>query len=193
MERTPPVSAATRLRAVATAPFRRMRAEWFGTPFHGLALAAGRPRGAGAKVRSLRPADAEAGRRILDGSYVFWGETLDVGPGGDPWNRPSPSRRFAEALHRSEWIGDVLALGPPGETEALRLTLAWRRQFRRWTPFSWDERVLTRRVVSLATALGPMLGVASDAEAAALLTDLSRQARQLMALGGRAHAAERAA
>lgn len=182
------------LLAMALAPGRRMAVEWSATPFHALALNGGRPRGAGAKIHDFRPADPAVGERILGGSWRYAGEALDLGLGGDPWNRPSPSRPFAAYLHGFSWMGDLLAGGPAGAAEALRLTLAWRRVFGRWSAFAWSGEILRRRAASLAAAAPALIATASDAEGAAILNDLSRQARQLMAQKSEpGHAAERAA
>lgn len=181
------------LRALLAAPARRVAVEWSATPFHALALAAGRPRGLAARAPDFRPPDAVEGTRILAGDWRFGGEALNLGAGADPWNRASPSRAFAAWQHGFTWMASLLACGVEGAREALRLTLAWRRLFARWNAFAWEGEVLRRRVVSLAAALPSLLAVASDAEGAALTGDLSRQARQLMAIGDDpGHAAERA-
>ena len=130
------------LMALGVAASRQMGAEWRGSPLHRALLSGPRPDGLGATPHDLRPADAENGRRILAGALVFGGETLAPGPRGDPWDRASPSRRFAVALHRFGWLRDLLALGEPGAAEGLRLTLEWRRHFGRWNAFSWSPEVL---------------------------------------------------
>jgi len=182
------------LHALALAPARRIALEWSATPFHALALSGGRPRGLAAKAPGLRPADPAHGARLIAGDWRFAGETLSLGAGADPWNRPAPSRAFAAWQHGFAWIADLVACGPAGLGEALRLTLSWRRLFARWNAFSWEGEVLRRRAVSLAVAAPALLAAASDAEGATILADLSRQARQLLAIGQDAgHAAERAA
>ena len=180
--------------AAATALRRRMRTEWAASPLHHLLLAGPHPEGLGATPKDLRPADPEAGRRILAGAFVLGGETLATGPRGDPWDRPSPGRRFAAALHGFGWLKDLAAHGDPGAWEALRLTLAWRRLFGRWNAFSWDPAILERRVFNLACNLRALSGPASDAEADQVAGDLARQARFLLGVrDGPVRAAERAA
>jgi uncharacterized heparinase superfamily protein len=192
--RTPPVSAATLLAAIAAAPGRRLALEWAGTPFHDTALSGGRPRGLGARVKSFRPTDPANGERLLAGEYLFGGEAMRLGPGADPFDGLTPSRRFAEALQSFAWLGDLMALGERGAAEGLRLMLAWRRLFRHWSPFAWEEALLRRRVAALACALPALAAAASEAETAAILSDVSRQARRLLSEGGNpAGAAERAA
>jgi uncharacterized heparinase superfamily protein len=180
--------------AIAVAARRRIGREWAGTPPHRWLLAQGRPEGLAVMPRDLRPANLSLGRQILAGAYVLGGETMAVGERGDPWNQPSPSRRFAVLLHRFGWMHDLLAAGPEGASEGLRLTLGWSRVFARWNAFSWSAEVLERRVFNVACAARALAMRASDAEAARLAHDLCRQARALLQMDlGPARAAERAA
>ena len=182
------------LMALGVAARRQVGAEWRGSLLHRALLAGPKPAGLGAMPLDLRPADPENGRRILAGALVFGGETLAPGPRGDPWDRASPSRRFAVALHRFGWMRDLLALGDPGAAEGLRLTLEWRRLFGRWNAFSWSPEVLEHRVFNLACAARAICAKASDAETAQIAADLARQARFLLSVNdGPARAAERAA
>lgn len=177
--------------AAVVAARRRAGLEWRASPLSRL-LGPPEPVGLGARPRDIRPADPEAGRRILAGAFVFNGETLAIGPRGDPWDRPSPSRRFAAALHGFGWVRDLATQGDPGAWEALRLTLAWRRLFGRWNAFAWDGPILERRVFNLACGLAAMTGPASEAEAEQIEGDLARQAYELLASAhGPARAAER--
>ncbi|MGZ6039791.1 MAG: heparinase II/III family protein [Phenylobacterium sp.] len=179
--------------AAFRAAVRRPAIEWRAAPLNRLLYSQPAPEGLAATPKDLRPSDPEAGRRILAGGFVFGGETLTTGPRGDPWDRPSPSQRFAEALHGFGWLKDLTAHGEPGAWEALRLTLAWRRLFGRWNSFSWSPPVLERRVFNLACAISAISGPASDAEADQIAADLALQARCLLAMGeGPARAAERA-
>ena len=179
--------------AAAIATGRRFGLEWRASPIHHLLLSGPRPNGLAATPKDLRPADLEAGRRILAGGFVFDGETLTTGPRGDPWDRPAPGRRFAAALHRFGWLGDLTAHGDTGSWEALRLTLAWRRLYGRWNAFSWAPEVLERRVFNLACSIRALSAPASEAEAEQIASDLAHQARLLLGLQeGPSRAAERA-
>lgn len=179
-----------RIPAVAVATRRALSgaASAILTPF------APRATGLSATPRDLRPADPENGRRVLAGSFTFGEETLAHGMRGDPWDRASPSRRFALGLHRFGWMGDLLTQGEPGAREGLRLALGWRRVFGCATGFSWTVEVLERRVFNLACSAKTLSAVASDAEAAQIARGLARQARALLAADeGPERAAERAA
>ena len=182
------------LLALSEGARRQVRREWAGSPLHRWLLARPRPEGIAAAPLDLRPADLEAGRRLLAGRFLLAGQTLDVGASGEPWDRTSPSRRFAELLHRMDWLRDLLAIGPDGAAAGLRQTLDWARVFGRWNAFSWRPDILERRVFNLACAADLICARASDAERARILSDLARQARQLAAvIDGPVRAAERAA
>ena len=178
--------------ALAVGAGRMLDEEWRASGPHRWLTSRPRPDGFALEPRDFRPADPDVGRAILAGAFVLGGSSLAVGVRGDPWDRPSPSRAFAEALHRFDWLPHLIAAGPDGATEALRLVLDWRRVFGRWNSFSWSPPVMARRVFNLACA-GPALAArASEAETAQLAGDLARQARDLLGPGGPALAAERA-
>ncbi|MBX3485259.1 heparinase II/III family protein [Phenylobacterium sp.] len=172
---------------------RALSEEWRASGLHRWATSRPRPDGFGVAPRDFRPPDVEAGRAVLAGAFVLAGQTLATGVRGDPWDRPSPSRAFAEALHRFDWLPGLIAAGPEGAGEGLRLVLEWRRRFGRWNGFAWAPEVMARRVYNLACA-GPALAArASEAEVSQLAADLARQARDLLGAGDVADAAERAA
>ncbi len=181
------------LLAAVTALARRPAMEWRASPLARALAAWPRPEGLAADPHDLRPADAEAGRRILAGGFRLGGESLAPGPRGDPWGSPSPSRRFAELLHGFGWLKDLTVLGDAGSWEGLRLTLAWARLFGRWNGFAWSGEVLERRVFNVACAIRALTAPASEAEADQIAADLARQARTLLsAPEGPVRAAERA-
>jgi uncharacterized heparinase superfamily protein len=168
------------LEATFAAAARQSRTEWSGSPPH-LALIAGpRAEGFAAFPRDFRPARAELGRGILAGHWLLAGQPMATGSGGDPWNRPSPGRPFAEQLHRFGWLRHLLALGEEGAREGLRLLDQWRLTFGRWSSFGWSGPILERRVVNLAGAMGGLCAIASEAEVEMMAQLLARQARQLM-------------
>lgn len=182
------------LLAVGHAVRRRLTAEWNGAPPHLLALGWPRPTGFAAAPRDFRPVRSEIGRALLRGGFQFGEEAIDVGVGGDPWDRACPSRRFALELHRGGWLRDLTAAGEPGAREALRLMLQWQEVFGGFNAFSWSPAALERRVLNLACAAGPMLESASDADTWTLAEILARQARHLAGLSEPAERrAERAA
>lgn len=177
--------------ALAVATGRALSEEWRASRPYRWATTGPRPDGFGIQARDYRPVDRDAGEAILAGAFVLAGQSLAVGVRGDPWDRPSPSRGFAEALHRFDWLPHLIATGPEGAAEALRLVLEWRRLFGKWNSFAWAPQVMARRVYNLACA-GPLLAArASEAETAQLAADLARQARDLLFPGDVAESAQR--
>jgi len=173
---------------------RQLDYEWWGSALHETAKRRVKAGQVLATPRDFRPADRERGLDLLEGRFVLAGATLDVGPDGDPWDRASPSRRFAEDLHRFRWMRDLLTAGEPGAREALRLSLGWERAFGRWSLFSWTGEQLAPRVYALGCGLRRMTAAARDeAERRALCNSLLRQADHLSRLReGPATAAEHA-
>lgn len=168
--------------------------EWGALPFAGLTTGGPRPRALAAMPRDPRPPDLETGRAILAGRLTLAGAVLPMGVGGDPWDTPSPSRRFAVELHRFGWLPGLLALGEAGEREALRLMLDWEGVFGRPSPFAWSAEALERRVYAWACAAPAVTARASEAEAGRLLASLAAQARWLLLVETEAgRAAERVA
>jgi uncharacterized heparinase superfamily protein len=173
----------TWLGAVLVAARRRIAGEWTGARLYRLTLDGPRVSGFIAGPRDFRPADPDRGRQILGGRFMFCGAAMEAEPGGDPWDRPSPSRLFATRLHRFTWAPDLLSIGEAGSRELLRLFLAWREVFDQVSPFSWAPEILERRVFNLACATRRLSAVGSDAEVQVLAASLAAQARQLLRAG----------
>lgn len=154
--------------------------------------------GVAIRPRPYRPPDIEGARRLLNGRLTLAGETMEIGQGGDPWDTPSPSRRFAVELHRFAWLPGLMALDPnqypEAADEALRLVLDWLPLFGVPSAFAWSCEVAERRVYNLACAVPTLIGLASELEQRRMLQSLAAQARHLLALGDEPpRAAERAA
>jgi uncharacterized heparinase superfamily protein len=177
------------LHAALVAARRRAGDEWAASGLYRLLIDRPAPKGFAAAPRDYRPRDLEAGRRVLAGRFDLAGTSLETQPGEDPWDRPSPSRLFAIALHRYLWAQDLLSAGEAGARELLRLFLAWRELFDRVTPFAWGAETLPRRVFQLACAGKATAAVASDAEAAILAASVAAQARHLLRLSREPQAA----
>src|SRR5579872_2962501 len=173
---------------------RQVRREWRAGPLHHFAIDRPKTDGLAIRPRDLRPADAAAGERLLGGAFGFGGERIEVGRGGDPWRRALPSRRFAVRLHSFDWMRDLIAAGEAGQREALRLWLEWRAVYGRYNEFAWSGEALERRVFNLACCAAALAPLVSEAEGAAFVADLARQARHLLSdPDGPDRAAERAA
>jgi uncharacterized heparinase superfamily protein len=193
MSRAARTPAALALLAVRRSLRRQAAEERAALPF--AALGGGpKPQALAARPKDLRPPELETGRALLAGRMTLAGAVLPMGPGGDPWDTPSPTRRFAVELHRFAWLPALLAQGEPGEREALRLMLDWLTLFGSPGGFAWSAEVLERRLFNWACALNAVLPRAADTEGGRLLAALLTQARWLSTLDeGPLRAAERAA
>jgi uncharacterized heparinase superfamily protein len=178
----PPARAGLLLEAAGAAFRNRIARDWRGSPPHLSGLERPKAQGWAAGPRDARPTDPIMAGAILSGVFPLAGETLAFPAGADPWSRPSPSRRFALALHRFDWLASLMNVGEAGQREALRLVLAWDRVFGRWNRFSWAPNALERRAFNLACAGRTLTASASQAERLALSQVLARQARHLLQL-----------
>ncbi len=171
------------LKIVGAVLRKQVGAELFGMPGYGLTLKGRAPDGFLAAPHDARPANALLGRAILSGRFALAGSRMSVQGSGDPWNRPSPTRAFAVELHRFSWLPSLLSQGDEGAREAMRLFLLWQRTFRGWTPFTWGEEVLPRRLINVAVAARRMAAQASPDETVIFAQSLAEQGRHLQRLG----------
>jgi uncharacterized heparinase superfamily protein len=168
-------------------------AELFGMPGYRLTLKGRVPEGFVAAPHDGRPANLMLGKAILSGRYTLANARMSVQGSGDPWNRASPTRAFAIELHRFSWLPHLMTQGDDGAKEAVRLFLLWQKTFRSWTPFTWGEEVLARRLINLSIFARRMAAVAQPYEAHALAQSLAEQGRHLLRLHNNvAHQASRA-
>jgi len=159
---------------------RQLWIELYGLPGYAMTLKGGRVSAFAAAPRDFRPVEPHGGKGVLAGRYALAGSSMDVGPGGDPWNRPTPTRAHAVELHAFAWLPGLMQEGERGAREALRLTLAWAEAFVRWSPFAWGEETLPRRLYRLSCAARRLSAVATEEERARLADLIARQARQLL-------------
>ena len=162
---------------------KQVGAELFGMPGYRLTLKGRAPDGFLAAPHDGRPASALIGKAIMSGRFTLAGGRMSVQGSGDPWNRPSPSRAFAVELHRFAWLSSLMSQGDEGAREAVRLFLLWQRTFRDWTPFTWGEEVLPRRLINLSLFARRMAAQASPDEVVVFAQSLAEQGRHLRRLG----------
>ncbi|WP_374275138.1 heparinase II/III family protein [Brevundimonas sp.] len=164
--------------------------ELYGMPGYRRTLPGG-VTGLGGAPRDFRPVDKVQGEEILAGRFLLAGAAMEA---EDPFDRPSPSRAFAQALHSFDWLPGLMSQGEAGARQGARLTLLWHAHFARWSPFAWDPEILARRAYNLAVAARRMHGTAAEADRPLLLGVVAAQGRQLLRPpGGVAGRAERAA
>lgn len=177
------LTAATPWQKVVGAWLRKQAgAELFGMPGYRLTLKGRVPDGFLATPHDGRPANALLGKAILSGRFTLANARMSVQGSGDPWNRASPTRAFAIELHRFSWLPHLMTQGDDGAKEAVRLFLLWQKTFRNWTPFTWGEEVLARRLINLSIFARRLSAVAQPWEAHALAESIAEQGRHLLRL-----------
>lgn len=190
------------LLALGAAALSRFRIQWAkewrqSRAYHAL-IARPAADGAALAPQDFRPTNPDTARLILSGRIPLAGEVMEIGQGGDPWDTASPSRPFAVALHRFDWLPGLIDAPEPQRAaayeEALRLCLDWLALFSPVTPFAWGSETLERRVYHLACAAPRLVEIASEVEQRRLLDSLAEQARHLLNLDeGPTRATEHAA
>jgi len=157
-------------------------AELFGMPGYRLTLKGRVPDGFVAAPHDGRPANTLLGKAILSGRYTLANARMSVQGSGDPWNRASPSRAFAIELHRFAWLPHLMTQGDDGAKEAMRLFLLWQKTFRSWTPFTWSEAVLPRRLINLSIFARRLAAAGQPWETHTLAQSIAEQGRHLLRL-----------
>ncbi len=161
---------------------KQMGAELFGMPGYRLTLKGPVPDGFLAAPHDARTPSPIIGKAILSGRFAIAGARMSVQGSGDPWNRPSPTRAFAVELHRFGWLASLITQGDEGAREAVRLYLLWQKTFKGWTPFTWGEEILPRRLINLSMFARRMATQASPEDVILLSQSLAEQGRHLLRL-----------
>lgn len=158
----------------------QIHTEIFGMPGYELTLKGPVPDGFIAAPRDLRPVSLSLGRAILAGRFHLAGARLSFQASGNPWNRPSPSQGFALELHRFSWLSSLLEASEEGPKEAMRLLRLWYEIFVKWTPVSWSEGVLSRRLINIALNWRKLCVNGTQEDTIFLAKLLSEQGRHLL-------------
>lgn len=98
--------------------------------------------------------DAEKAASLLTGQFHFGGQSLDVGP----WTTAAPSRKFADWLHRFDWLNDLLAVdSEEHHAKARALVDGWIETYGRGNEFVFDAERLSRRLFNWLALWSPAL------------------------------------
>jgi uncharacterized heparinase superfamily protein len=149
-----PMAKAVRLSDYIAAASLAVRREWVRSthilaPYRMLRLRGPLPDTVAFSIPDLRQGDPAKGSGVLDGRFVFVGDTLDVPADGDPWTQTVPSRDFAAHLHSFVWLRDLLACEETdAESRAGELVDLWIATFGSWNGFAWNPETLSSRVLS---------------------------------------------
>ncbi|WP_430431240.1 heparinase II/III family protein [Oceanicaulis sp.] len=91
--------------------------------------------------------DKAYGAALLGGRFALAGEIVEIPEQDSVWDRTAPSKRFAESLHRFDWLADLLAVeDPEAPLMARRLADDWLTRFGKWNWFSWEPHILEGRL-----------------------------------------------
>lgn len=165
---------------VRAAIAKQVAAEIFGMPGYRFTLKGLNVNGFVATPHEVRPADASIGKAMMSGRFVLAGARMSVQGSGDPWNRPSPNRIFAQELHRFSWLAPMMTQGIEGSKEAMRLFLLWHQTFKTWTPFAWSEDVLPRRLINLSLFARRLCSQAHYEQTQILAQSIAEQSRHML-------------
>lgn len=142
------------------------------------ALAGRAPEALALSPTSLRMGDKARGAAILAGRFALAGDVLEVPAGESVWDLTAPSRRFAAALHRFDWLADVLAVDDVEARDAAAILVDdWIDRFGQWNWFSWSPGVLEGRIRAWLFAHEM---IADGDTGPARLKTLARQIRRLV-------------
>jgi uncharacterized heparinase superfamily protein len=98
--------------------------------------------------------DVEKASDLLAGKFEFAGQFLDVGP----WTTPAPSRRFADWLHRFDWMHDLLSVDSEAHhAKARSLIDGWIETYGRGNDFVLDTDRLSQRLFNWLALWSPAL------------------------------------
>jgi uncharacterized heparinase superfamily protein len=127
-----------------------------------------------ASPRRLEDADA-----LLRGRFRFAGETVEL-KDGSIFDRPPPSRAWAEALHSFTWLAPLSAAGgEPARDLATKLVAEWLKRHARYSEPAWCAHVLGRRLINLFAHGRFMLANSDVLWRSTLFVSLREQAQML--------------
>ena len=113
--------------------------------------------------------DKAVGAALLNGHFLYAGQSLDVGSLGDPWTVIVPSTRFAQWLHGFRWMSDLAQISDKNAGPYARgLIDKWIVTYGKFNTFAWSPDVLTNRLYNWLTLWSPLLTGDNMSEAAQL-------------------------
>lgn len=122
-----------------------------------------------------------AATAILEGTFVFFGESHRLGDNDSTWLPEGSSAAWRAELHSFDWLQGLRALGTaPAHDTARELVGRWIADHGHWHPVSWRPDCVGRRVAAWLHTLDILLAPAEDRLRAPLLASLGRQGRYLI-------------
>ena len=191
--------------AIAQRPYARnlgalaygLKSLYYATPLHEATLAGRTPVRLDFVPVDPWPGNAERGRAIMDGRFVFAGRPISMEPGISAerpglafqggaalWAAPEAGRDWLAELHGFSWLRDLrVAGGLPARAVARALILDWIADSGRWQRLPWRPDILASRVTTLIASVDFIGQSAAPGFAPAFLRSLTRQARHLLRAG----------
>ena len=148
-------------------------------PYRMLTQSQRAPEGLAVRPKPLIKGDKAHGAALLGGRFALAGELLEVSEDDSVWDRTAPSKRFAERLHRFDWLADLLAVeDPEAPIMARKLVDDWLARFGNWNWFSWEPHVLEGRLWAWMLA-SDIVFATDDSETPKRLKSAVRQSLRL--------------
>jgi uncharacterized heparinase superfamily protein len=120
----------------------------------------------------------DAGKEILDGTFVFAGRRVSLG--NVPWGALTPNTPTAEWLHGFRWLGDLIAVGSDEAGERARdLVHTWIELNPRWSQFVWRPDILGRRLAAWLAASDVLMANVGEGRRRQFVQSAAVQARHL--------------
>lgn len=112
-----------------------------------------KPKSSG-RIPALKPlapglpyGDRAVGSALLEGRWVYGGQSIDVGAHGHPFSVSLPSERFASWVHGFEWLEDALSVAGGG-AKAAQLATHWADLYENNNSFVFAPDLLARRLLN---------------------------------------------
>lgn len=127
--------------------------------------------------RDMRTADPTRGQDFVDGYIALAGSSKEIGD-GRLFEEPTPSKRFARALHNFSWLHHLRAHNSPDAAQlALGFALEWISQRDEHPPLAFTPQVRARRALCLTNHAAFLLDKAEPADYRLLMSTILDDAR----------------
>lgn len=127
--------------------------------------------------RDMRTADPTRRQDFVDGYIALAGSSKDIGDGG-LFDEPTPSDRFAKALHNFSWLRHLRAPNDPDASQlALEFVLEWISKRAEHPPLAFTPQVRARRALCLTNHAAFLLDNAEPADYRLMMNTILEDAR----------------
>jgi uncharacterized heparinase superfamily protein len=128
--------------------------------------------------RDMRTADPTRGQDFIDGYIALAGSSKDVGSGG-LFEEPTPSKRFARALHNFSWMHHLRAHNSPDAAQlALGFVLDWISKRDEHPPLAFTPQVRARRALCLTNHAAFLLDNAEPSDYRLIMATILEDTRK---------------